>query len=107
MQRFGMTIRLRPGSEEAYKNYHRQAWPEVLATLSACHVRNYSIYLRNDVLFSYFEYDGMEFQADMDRMAADPKTQEWWAVVKPLQEPYPEIKDGEWWAAMEEVFHLD
>lgn len=102
-----MTIRLRPGSKEAYTRYHRQAWPEVLTMLSARHIHNYSIYLRNDVLFSYFEYHGADFKADMDRMGADPKTQEWWAVVKPLQEPYAGIEEGAWWSTMEEVFHLD
>lgn len=40
-------------------------------------------------------------------MSEDPKTQEWWEVVKPLQEPLEERKDGEWWANMEEVYHLD
>jgi L-rhamnose mutarotase len=40
-------------------------------------------------------------------MAADPKTQEWWAVMKPMQEPVDSRAAGEWWANMEEVFHAD
>ena len=40
-------------------------------------------------------------------MAADPRTQEWWAVCMPLQQPLGTIKEGEWWGPMEEVFHLD
>jgi L-rhamnose mutarotase len=40
-------------------------------------------------------------------MAAHRKTQEWWAVMQPMQEPLPTRKEGEWWAEMEEVFHLD
>jgi len=43
----------------------------------------------------------------MAKMAAHPKTQEWWAIMKPMQEPLETRKDGEWWAEMEEVFHLD
>ena len=107
MQRLGMTLRLKPGAVEAYKAYHRAVWPEVLRKISDCNIRNYSIYFKDDVLFSYFEYHGADFKADMAKMAADPKTQEWWAVMNPLQEPLATRKEGEWWADMEEVFHLD
>jgi L-rhamnose mutarotase len=43
----------------------------------------------------------------MAKMAADPKTQEWWAIMMPMQEPVATRAEGEWWADMEEVFHLD
>jgi L-rhamnose mutarotase len=102
-----MTIEIKPGSEEAYRQYHAAVWPEVLDMIRACHIQNYSIYFKDGMLFSYFEYHGPDFQADMAKMAADPKTQEWWAVMEPMQEPLPTRKPGEWWAEMEEVFHLD
>ena len=107
MQRMGMTLRLKPGCAEVYKAYHRAVWPEVLARLSECNIRNYSIYFKDDVLFSYFEYHGSDFAADQARIAADAKTQEWWMVMEPLQEPLATRREGEWWAEMEEVFHLD
>ena len=47
------------------------------------------------------------FAADMAQMAADPETQEWWALCKPMQEPVPDRAEGEWWATMNEVFHTD
>ena len=28
MKRYGMTIRIRPGSEDAYRQYHAEVWPE-------------------------------------------------------------------------------
>ena len=40
-------------------------------------------------------------------MAADPMTQKWWDVCKPLQSPVPDRADGEWWATIPEVFHVD
>jgi L-rhamnose mutarotase len=43
----------------------------------------------------------------MDKMAADPKTQEWWAIMKPMQIPLETRAKDEWWAEMEEVFHTD
>jgi L-rhamnose mutarotase len=43
----------------------------------------------------------------MAKMAAHPKTQEWWALMEPMQDPLATRDPGEWWAAMIEVFHLD
>ena len=107
MQRYGMVLRLRPEATEEYKRYHAEVWPEVLAMITTCNIRNYSIYFKDGFLFSYFEYDGADFAADMALMAADPKTQEWWAVMQPMQDPLPTRQPGEWWANMEEVFHHD
>lgn len=107
MQRYGMAIQLKPEQYGEYKRLHAAAWPEVLAMIEACHIRNYSIYHRDGLLFSYFEYHGGDFEADMARMAADPKTQEWWAVCKPCQQPLESAAKGEWWAPMEELFHMD
>lgn len=107
MTRYGMAIGLKPEAELEYRKQHAAVWPEVLEMIQLCHIRNYSIYLRDCTLFSYFEYDGTDFDADMARMAADPATQRWWALMMPMQSPLPGRKDGAWWAEMEEVFHLD
>ena len=103
MQRFGMMIRLKPGSEESYKRYHAAVWPEVLSMIHECNIRNYSIYLKDGILFSYFEYHGSDMKGDWGKMAANAKTQDWWAIMQPMQEPVPTRKEGEWWAEMEEV----
>ena len=107
MQRFGTMIRLKPGFAEEYKRYHAAVWPEVLSRITECNIRNYSVFFKDDVLFGYFEYHGTDYAADMARMAADPKTQEWWAVMMPMQKPLDTRAEGEWWASMEEVFHCD
>ena len=107
MKRYGMVIKVRPEKLEEYKRLHAKVWPAVLRTISECNVRNYSIYHKDGYLFSYFEYHGGDFGADMAKMAADPVTQEWWAVCEPCQEPLPTRAPGEWWANMEEVFHTD
>jgi L-rhamnose mutarotase len=107
MQRFGMVLRVKPEATERYKQFHAAVWPEVLDMIGKCGIRNYSIYFKDGFLFSYFEYVGSDFQADMAKMAADGKTQEWWAIMEPLQDPLPTRKPGEWWADMEEVFHVD
>jgi L-rhamnose mutarotase len=107
MQRFGMVIRVKPEKLEEYKRLHANAWPDVLKMIRECNIRNYSIYHKDGFLFSYFEYHGTDFATDMAKMAADPTTQQWWAVCKPCHEPLPTRAPGEWWANMEEVFHCD
>jgi L-rhamnose mutarotase len=107
MTRYGMVIGLKPEAEEKYKQYHAAVWPEVLEMISKCNMRNYSIYLKDHTLFSYFEYHGTDYAADMAKMAEDKTTREWWTVMGPMQNPVATRKEGEWWAEMEEVFHLD
>lgn len=107
MKRYGQIVRLKPESLEEYKALHARVWPEVLETIRRCHIRNYSIFLGDGLLFAYFEYHGGDYAADMARMAADPKTREWWKITMPMQDPLPGRAEGDWWARMEEVFHTD
>ncbi|MEO8973778.1 MAG: L-rhamnose mutarotase [Ktedonobacteraceae bacterium] len=107
MQRFGQIIGVKPEQIEAYEQIHAQVWPEVLAMISACHIRNYSIFRHGTLLFAYFEYTGQDYAADMARMAGDPKTREWWTYTDPMQEPVTGRVEGGWWATMHEVFHTD
>lgn len=107
MQRYGSVIGVNPASLQAYKKHHAAVWPEVLAMIRRCNIRNYSIFLKDNLLFGYFEYHGSDYTADMAEMAADPKTQEWWSIMGPMQKPLETRGQGEWWASMEEVFHVD
>ena len=107
MTRYGQLIRVKPGRLEEYVAHHAEVWPEILEMIRQCNIRNYSIYHKDGHLFAYFEYTGNDFDADMAKMAADPKTLEWWALMKPMQEPLATRAEGEWWANMDEVFHAD
>ena len=107
MKRVASVIGLPPESVQRYEELHAAVWPAVLAQIAASHIVNYSIYRYGELLFSYFEYDGSDYDADMAAMAADPATQEWWAVCTPLQRPVEDRAEGEWWKELPEVFHTD
>ena len=107
MKRYGQVLRVKPEKLEEYVACHADVWPEILDMIRECNIRNYSIFHKDGYLFAYFEYVGEDFDADAARMAADPKTQEWWDVMMPMQEPLETRADGEWWANMQEVFHTD
>ena len=107
MTRYAQIIHLRPEVEAEYIRYHADVWPSVLQTIAACNIRNYSIFLRNGVLFAYFEYHGKDYAADMRQMAACAETQRWWKIMDPMQFPPVDAADGERWADLREVFHFD
>jgi L-rhamnose mutarotase len=107
MKRYGMVIKVKPERLEEYKKLHAAVWPDVLAVIKKSHIQNYSIFLKDDTLFSYFEYTGENFEKDMAYMAEQPITQKWWEFCVPCQEPLETRQEGEWWADMEEVFYFD
>lgn len=109
MQRVAQIIKVKPEHIERYEEVHEAVWPEVLAMIASCNIANYSIFLREpeNLLFSYFEYHGTDYAADQAKMAADPKTQEWWKITDPLQEALETTAESEWWAPAPEVFHVD
>ncbi len=109
MQRMAMVIGVKAEKLDEYKRLHAAVWPDVLAQIARSNIRNYSIFLREpeNLLFGYMEYHGADFAADMEAMAADPRTQEWWRLTDPCQSPLSTRAEGEHWATMQEVFHVD
>jgi L-rhamnose mutarotase len=112
MKRFCKVVGLKADKIDAYNALHAAVWPGVEAMITACNMHNFSIFLRqfpdgNHYLVMYFEYVGTDYAADMKQMAADPTTQEWWKLTDPLQEPFPDRAAGDWWADLDEAYHLD
>ena len=107
VQRYGSVIKVALGRLEEYKRLHAAVWDSVKKMIKECNLQNYSIYYKDGYLFSYYEYTGNDYAADMAKMAADPETQRWWTFCEPCQQPLESRAEGEWWATMEEVFHLD
>src|SRR6516225_12351610 len=101
MKRMGALIGIRPERIAEYKKTHAAVWPDVLAKIADCNMKNYTIFLREpeNLLFAYWEYHGADFTADLARMAADEVTQRWWRMTDPCQEPYESRASGENWAA--------
>jgi predicted TIM-barrel fold metal-dependent hydrolase/L-rhamnose mutarotase len=107
--RYGSVMGLHPAGIDEYIRYHAAVWPKVLEQITRSNISNYSIYFREpeNLLFAYFEYTGTDYEADMALMQEDEATREWWKVMTPLQNALPTRAEGEWWAGMREVFHLD
>lgn len=106
MRRIASVIGLPAANREQYERNHAEVWPAVLARLKASNIQNYSIYRHDELLFSYFEYIGDDFEADMTAIAADEQTRRWWEIQNPLQRPLEGRPSGEW-QELPEVFHVD
>ncbi|RFC63758.1 L-rhamnose mutarotase [Fulvimarina endophytica] len=109
MTRMAFVIGVDPERIDAYKRLHADVWPDVLDRLRRSNITNYSIFLREpeNLMFGYWEYTGTDFAADDAAIADDPVTKDWWKLCGPMQRPLETRSDGEWWAPMTEVFHLD
>ena len=107
--RFGQVIRIKPEAIEEYKKIHVKIWDEIADAIREAGITNYSIFLKDDMLFAYFEYTGPpeEFEDRMQKMAEAPRMREWWDITEAMQIPLETRSEGEWWANMEEVFHQD
>ena len=106
-QRYASVVGLKPEKEAEYRRLHAQVWPGVLEALRRANVRNYSIFLRDGVLFSYMEYTGADYASDMAALAQDETTRDWWRLTAPCQQPVPTAEESQWWAPAEEVFQLE
>ena len=110
IERYAQITGIHPEQIPYYKELHAAVWPGVLKQINQCNIQNYSIYLKEIegkfYLFSYFEYTGDDFDADMKRMAADAETQRWWKETDPTQIPLPDAAaQNQTWSRMEEVFY--
>lgn len=107
VQRYAFLINLKKEEYEKYKNLHARPWQQVLNTLRNNNITNYSIFYRDGKLFGYYEYNGTNYQRDMDNINNDPITQKWWKLTKPCQKPIRSAKKNEWWVQMSELFHMN
>lgn len=103
---FGQVGLIKPEKVEEYCQLHANPWPEVLATIQACNLENYSIFLHDRMVFAYFEYTGEDYDADMAKMEADPITLEWWKHTKPCFEKYAMSEKSEFYHDMKQIFYL-
>lgn len=107
MIRIASAIGLPADNAAEYQLLHSNVWPGVIARLAESHITNYTIFSHGELLFSYMEYVGDDLDQDLAAIAADPLTQEWWAVCGPLQRPLADRAEGEWWKTLPELFHMD
>ena len=90
-----------------YKRYHEKVWPEILQAIRGSGIEDMEIYLLATRMFMIMEVNGsFSFEAKRKADEADPKTQEWEALMWKYQQALPQTKSGEKWMKMERIFKL-
>lgn len=90
-----------------YEAYHRNIWPEIQASIRDAGIDRMEIYRFANRLFMLMEVEenfSFERKATMD--AANPKVQEWEALMWKYQQAVPGAKPGEKWVLMDKIFEL-
>ncbi|KAK5138225.1 hypothetical protein LTR08_004921 [Meristemomyces frigidus] len=113
-RRIAQIVHLKRESLQAYKDCHAAVWPAVLKQIKDCNISDYSIFLdeKSMTLFASMKYTGSDFEADMERMSANPEVRRWWEMTDGMQETLIEGSKGStdvkgWWVGLEEVFRVE
>ena len=96
----GSIIGLKPEFEERYIVLHRHTFPAVLERIRRSNITDYTIFLKDGLLFSYMVYSGKDFTSDMRALGDDRITREWWTLTDSMQEPRSDRQEGEWWTGL-------
>ena len=109
MNRYCLTLDLvdDPQLIAEYEAWHRNVWPEILASITGSGIEQLEIYRVANRLFMIMETnDGFSFAAKGAADAANPKVQEWETLMWKYQQALPGAKPGEKWMLMEKIFSL-
>jgi len=104
MQRVAFLLKLRPGTGEAYDKAHAAVWPEMLALLKRAGISEYSIFRRDELLFLYLHVD--DFETTWSEIEKDPVNTRWQEAMSEYFAPLGELRPGERFPMMREVFYL-
>lgn len=109
-RRFCLTLDLKndPKLIAEYKKYHEKIWPEITESIRESGIEDMEIYLLGTRMFMIMEVnDSFSFEKKAKADRANPKVQEWEALMWKFQQALPEAKPGEKWLRMERILKLE
>ncbi len=105
MPRFAFRLRIKATAIAEYDESHRKVWPELLAKLKEVGISDYSIFRRGQDLVLVMRVE--HFEAAWDALDRDPVNLRWQQEMSRIFEPVADLKPGERFAMMQEVFYLE
>lgn len=90
-----------------YKAYHKEVWPEIIASIKDSGITVLDIYAVGNRMFMIIEAgDDFSFEKKSEMDNNNPKVQEWEELMWKFQQALPWAKPGEKWMLMEKIFEL-
>ena len=105
---FALDLKDDPDLIAEYEAHHLDIWPEITRSIRDAGVEDMEIYRIGTRLFMIMEVaESFSFEGKSEADRANPKVQEWEALMWRFQEPLPWAESGEKWLALSRIFKLD
>lgn len=90
-----------------YEEWHRHVWPEIIASIKQSGITGLEIFRAGNRLFMIMEVDEQfSFAGKQAADEANPRVQEWEALMWKFQLPLPFAQPGQKWVLMDKIFDL-
>lgn len=90
-----------------YEAYHKSVWPEIIESIRESGIEILEIYRTGNRMFMIIEAnEGFSFEKKAAIDVANPKVQEWEALMWKFQHALPWARSGEKWILMNKIFEL-
>jgi len=109
MHRYCLTLDLKDDATAIaeYKRYHQKIWPEIRDSIYGAGIVDMQIYLLGTRLFMIMDVNEIfSLAAKAAADTANPKVQEWEALMGQFQQPLRDSRPGQRWVLMERIFSL-
>ena len=90
-----------------YEAYHKEVWPEIIASIKESGILHMEIYRIMNRLFMIMETtDDFRFENKAAQDASNEKVQQWEELMWTYQQALPVARPGEKWILTEKIFEL-
>ncbi len=104
---FALDLKDDPTLIAEYERHHERIWPGITRSIRDAGIEDMEIYRVGNRLFMVMEVsDDFSFEAKDRSDRANPRVQEWEALMWQYQQPLPLAQPGEKWLRMERIFKL-
>lgn len=104
VKRHAFFLKLKPGTEKGYDEVHGLVPRELIALLKRNGISEYSIFRRGQLLFLVLKV--RDFDRAWQNIELDPAYKAWQKVMEPFFEEVSNLRPGERFPMMDEVFYL-
>lgn len=104
VKRYAFILKLRPGTEKAYDKAHKSVSPELIALLKRVGISEYSIFRRDQLLLLTLTVG--DFEQAWREVELDPAYVAWQKIMAPFFDSANDLRPGERFQMMDEVFYL-
>jgi len=90
-----------------YEGHHKKIRPEIESSIRESGIRSMEIFRTGNRLFMIMETDDQfSFEQKQLKDEANPRVQEWEALMWKYQQALPNARRGEKWVLMKKIFEL-